>query len=63
MCHNKIVLYGSNLLAPVLKFGIDTTKNPWYHIDLKKLVLPIPIFQPLCYRTLFPSVGKLGNIL
>ena len=33
MCHNKIVLYGSNVLVSVSKFHIDTTKNPWYRID------------------------------
>ena len=27
MSHNKSVLYGSNLLVSVSKFGIDTTKN------------------------------------
>ena len=28
------VLYGSNLLVSVSKFGIDTTKNPWYPIGI-----------------------------
>ena len=32
MSHNKNVLYGSNLLVSVSKFGIDTTKNQWYRI-------------------------------
>ena len=41
LCHNKTVLDISNLLVLVSKFGIDTTKNRWYRIDLKKLVSPI----------------------
>ena len=39
-----------NLLVSVSKFGIDTTKNPWYRIDFKKLVSPIPNFF---YQILF----------
>ena len=34
MCHNKNVLYVSNLLVSVSKFGIDTTKNRWYHVSV-----------------------------
>ena len=32
--HNKTVLDGWNLLVSVSKFGIDTTKNPWYRIGI-----------------------------
>ena len=31
-CVTKNVLYVSNLLVSVSKFGIDTTKNHWYRI-------------------------------
>ena len=41
ICHNKILLDGSNLPVSVSKFNIDTTKNPWYRIGFKKLVSPI----------------------
>ena len=34
LCHNKTVLDGLNLLVSVSKFGIDTTKNPWYRIGI-----------------------------
>ena len=34
MCHNKNVLYDSNLLVSVSKFGIDTTKNSWCRIGI-----------------------------
>ena len=34
MYHNKNVLYDSNLLVSVSKFGIDTTKNRWYRIGI-----------------------------
>ena len=36
------MLFVSNLLVSVLKFGIDTIKNRWYRINSKKLVSPIP---------------------
>ena len=45
MCRNKTSLDGSYLMVSVSKFGIDTTENPWYRIDLKKLVSPIPTTQ------------------
>ena len=45
LCRNKIVLDGLNLLVSVSKFGIDTTKNRWYRIDLKMLASPIPIVK------------------
>ena len=38
LCHNKTVLDGLNFLVSVSKFGTDTTRNPWYRIDLKKVV-------------------------
>ena len=41
-CVTIKLLDGLNLLVSVSKFGMDTSKNPWYGIDLKKLVLPIP---------------------
>ena len=34
MCHNKNVLYDSNLLVSVSKFGIGTAKNLWYRIGV-----------------------------
>ena len=34
LCHNKTVLDSLNLLVSVSKFGIDTTKNPWYRIGI-----------------------------
>ena len=37
-------------MVSVSKFGIDTTKNPWYRIDLKKLVSPIPSLRKVGFR-------------
>ena len=37
--HFGTVLYGSNLLVSISKFGIDTTKNRWYRIGI------VPIFK------------------
>ena len=42
MCLYETVL---DLFVLVSKFGIDTTKNRWYRVDLKKLVSLIPKFH------------------
>ena len=65
LCHNKTVLHGLNLLVSLSKFSIDTTKNRWYRIDLKKLVSRIsrsaynhstPI---LCHREILGSLQQM----
>ena len=47
MCHNNCARRFKLTPISVSKFGVDTTKNPWYGIDLKKLVSPIPIMTVL----------------
>ena len=60
LCHNKTVLDGLTLLVSVSKFGIDTARNRWYRIDLKKLVSPIPTFWSgyLCPNS-FPNFAQI----
>ena len=50
ICHKPCIARRSNLMVSVSKFGIDTTKNPWYRVDLKKLVSPIPSLRKVGFR-------------
>ena len=60
-CVNKTVPDGLNLLVSVSKFGIDTTKNPWYRIGivsiLKSWYRPYLIFL----SNLIPSENTICN--
>ena len=59
------MLHGLNLLVSLSKFNIDTTKNRWYRIDLKKLVSRIPrsaynhSTPILCHREILGSLQQM----